>query len=196
MINYNVDTDGIATVTWDMPNRTMNVLNEQSITAYADALQKALKDEKVKGIIVTSGKADFIAGADLEMLLAADTSDATALTEQFSQLQKLFRQLENVARRRHFVGVLPAGDEDGRLQRRQLAERHLFARHRQRHLDHRDVASAIGPPGLVRRHLRKRRQTADDLFRFLGADHVIPLHQRQRRTAGRGAHVRRRGRTR
>src|SRR5207248_9924270 len=94
MINYNVDTDGIATITWDMPNRTMNVLNEASITAYQGALDTALKDDKVKGIIVTSGKADFIAGADLEMLLAADTSDAAKLTDQFSQLQKLFRRQE------------------------------------------------------------------------------------------------------
>src|SRR6195256_5680484 len=90
MINYNVDSDGIATITWDMPNRTMNVLNEASITAYAGALETALKDDKVKGIIVTSAKADFIAGADLEMLLGADTSDAAKLMDQFSQLQKLF----------------------------------------------------------------------------------------------------------
>src|SRR5262249_7185784 len=94
MITYNVDGDGIATITWDMPNRTMNVLNEASITAYAGALETALKDDKVKGIIITSGKADFIAGADLEMLLSADTSDAAKLTEQFSQLQKLFRHQE------------------------------------------------------------------------------------------------------
>ena len=33
MINYNVDSDGIATITWDMPGRTMNVLNEASIGA-------------------------------------------------------------------------------------------------------------------------------------------------------------------
>jgi 3-hydroxyacyl-CoA dehydrogenase/enoyl-CoA hydratase/3-hydroxybutyryl-CoA epimerase len=94
MINYNVDSDGIATITWDMPNRTMNVLNEASITAYAGALETALKDDKVKGIIVTSAKADFIAGADLEMLLGADTSDAAKLMDQFSQLQKLFRHQE------------------------------------------------------------------------------------------------------
>jgi 3-hydroxyacyl-CoA dehydrogenase/enoyl-CoA hydratase/3-hydroxybutyryl-CoA epimerase len=94
MINYSVDSDGIATITWDMPNRTMNVLNEGSITAYAGALETALKDDKVKGIIVTSGKSDFIAGADLEMLLNADTSDAGKLTDQFSQLQKLFRHQE------------------------------------------------------------------------------------------------------
>lgn len=94
MINYNVDSDGIATITWDMPGRSMNVLNEGSITAYRDALEKALKDDKVKGVILTSGKDSFIAGADLEMLMAADTSDAAKLTEQFSQLQRLFRRQE------------------------------------------------------------------------------------------------------
>ena len=94
MINYNVDSDGIATITWDMPGRSMNVLNEGSITAYRDALGKALKDDKVKGIIITSGKDTFIAGADLEMLMAADTTDAAKLTDQFSQLQKLFRGQE------------------------------------------------------------------------------------------------------
>jgi 3-hydroxyacyl-CoA dehydrogenase/enoyl-CoA hydratase/3-hydroxybutyryl-CoA epimerase len=72
----------------------MNVLNEGSITAYRDALGKALKDDKVKGIIITSGKDTFIAGADLEMLMAADSTDAAKLTDQFSQLQKLFRGQE------------------------------------------------------------------------------------------------------
>jgi len=94
MINYNVDSDGIATITWDMPNRAMNVLNEASMTAYAGALETALKDDKVKGIIVTSGKDSFIAGADLEMILSLDTSDAPKLMEQFSQLQKMFRRQE------------------------------------------------------------------------------------------------------
>ena len=94
MINYNVDSDGIATITWDMPNRAMNVLNEASMTAYAGALETALKDEKVKGIIITSGKDSFIAGADLEMILSLDTSHASKLMEQFSQLQRMFRRQE------------------------------------------------------------------------------------------------------
>jgi len=94
MINYNIDSDGIATITWDMPGRTMNVLNEASMTAYAEALDKALKDEAVKGIILASGKADFIAGADLDMILNLDTSDAAKVMDQFSQLQKMFRRQE------------------------------------------------------------------------------------------------------
>ena len=94
MINYTIDTDGIATITWDIPGRSMNVLNEASMAAYAGALEQALKDEKVKGIILTSAKDTFIAGADLEMILALDTSDATKLMAQFGQLQKLFRRQE------------------------------------------------------------------------------------------------------
>jgi 3-hydroxyacyl-CoA dehydrogenase/enoyl-CoA hydratase/3-hydroxybutyryl-CoA epimerase len=77
-----------------MADRSMNVLNEASITAYRDALDKAMKDDKVRGIVITSGKDSFIAGADLEMLMNTDTSDAAALTEQFSQLQRLFRAQE------------------------------------------------------------------------------------------------------
>ncbi len=94
MINYNVDSDGIATITWDMPGRSMNVLNEGSIAAFAEAMQKALKDDKVKGVILASGKETFIAGADLEMLLSADTSDVAKLMQQFSELQRLFRTFE------------------------------------------------------------------------------------------------------
>jgi 3-hydroxyacyl-CoA dehydrogenase/enoyl-CoA hydratase/3-hydroxybutyryl-CoA epimerase len=94
MIDCTVDADGIATITWDMPGRTMNVLNEGSLSAYTETLEKVLKDDKVKGIILTSGKDTFIAGADLEMLLNVDTTDAARLTEQFSQLQKLFRRQE------------------------------------------------------------------------------------------------------
>src|SRR5260370_15550129 len=72
----------------------MNVVTESSNKASAGALETALKDEQVKGIIIASAKADFIAGADLEMLLGADTSDAGKLMDQFSQLQKLFRHQE------------------------------------------------------------------------------------------------------
>ena len=45
MINYNVDSDGIATITWDMPGRSMNMLNEASMTAYAGALESGTENE-------------------------------------------------------------------------------------------------------------------------------------------------------
>ena len=41
-ITYAVDGDGIATITWDMPGRSMNVLSEASIRDYAEAARLRL----------------------------------------------------------------------------------------------------------------------------------------------------------
>lgn len=68
MIDYRLDADGVATITWNMPERSTNVLNEASMAAYAALAIKAALDPDVKGVIVTSAKPDFVAGADLEML--------------------------------------------------------------------------------------------------------------------------------
>nr|WP_199899303.1 3-hydroxyacyl-CoA dehydrogenase NAD-binding domain-containing protein [Sneathiella glossodoripedis] len=92
MINYSVDTDGIAIISWDMPERSMNVLNNESIPAFAEAVQKAISDTDVKGVIITSGKPDFIAGADLEMLQA--WNGAEEMFNNGMELQMLFRSIE------------------------------------------------------------------------------------------------------
>jgi 3-hydroxyacyl-CoA dehydrogenase/enoyl-CoA hydratase/3-hydroxybutyryl-CoA epimerase len=96
MINYNVDSEGIATLEWDLPGRSQNVLNEQTMAAFADAAQKALADLAVKGILVASAKADFIAGGDLDMLLKAN--DAQAMSNNLRQWHKLFRALETIGK--------------------------------------------------------------------------------------------------
>ena len=67
-IRVDKDADGIVTLTWDMPGRSMNVLSEDSIAEYAAAAEQAIADPSVKGVVVASGKAAFIAGADLDML--------------------------------------------------------------------------------------------------------------------------------
>jgi len=96
MINYNVDSEGIATLEWDLPGRSQNVLNEQTMAAFAEAAQKALADPAVKGILVASAKADFIAGGDLDMLLKA--TDAQAMSDNLKQWHKLFRTLETTGK--------------------------------------------------------------------------------------------------
>jgi len=96
MINYTVDNDGIATLEWDLPGRSQNVLNEESMAAFAAAVQKALADPAVKGLLVASAKADFIAGGDLEMLLKA--TDAQAMSDNLKQWHKLFRTLETTGK--------------------------------------------------------------------------------------------------
>jgi len=96
MINYNVDSDGIATITWDMPGRSMNVMNDGSLGDFVSCLDKAFADDAIKGVIVTSGKKDFVAGADLEMIqrMCFGPKDARALTDNAAHFQKILRRME------------------------------------------------------------------------------------------------------
>ncbi|WP_315835759.1 3-hydroxyacyl-CoA dehydrogenase NAD-binding domain-containing protein [Bradyrhizobium prioriisuperbiae] len=68
--NFKVETDadGIALVTWDIPGRSMNVLDTTTIEELAAIVQQTTADAAVKGVVVTSGKEALSAGADLTML--------------------------------------------------------------------------------------------------------------------------------
>jgi 3-hydroxyacyl-CoA dehydrogenase/enoyl-CoA hydratase/3-hydroxybutyryl-CoA epimerase len=92
VINFNLDEHGIATLTWDMAGRSQNVLNEESCAALCVMTERVVSDDAVKGILMTSAKPDFIAGGDLEWLLASD--DATKLFERIMTLNRALRRLE------------------------------------------------------------------------------------------------------
>ncbi|AOJ00405.1 3-hydroxyacyl-CoA dehydrogenase [Burkholderia mayonis] len=92
MIDYTLDDDGIATLTWNLPDRSQNVLNGASCEAFFAAAARALQDAAAKGILVTSAKPDFIAGGDLEWLQAS--SDAATLFDRTCELHRALRALE------------------------------------------------------------------------------------------------------
>ena len=94
MIDYEVDGQGIATLTWNMPGRSMNVLNEDSLEAFSAALRRAVADDGVTGIVLTSAKRVFLAGADLEMMLKVPRDDARQLMAFLWDIQSRFRELE------------------------------------------------------------------------------------------------------
>src|ERR1039458_2338035 len=68
--NFKVETDadGIVLVTWDTPGRSMNVLDETSVTELEEIVKQTSADAAVKGVVITSGKEALCAGADLSML--------------------------------------------------------------------------------------------------------------------------------
>lgn len=103
-IRVDKDADGIVTLTWDMPGRSMNVLSEDSISEYVAAAGKAIADPSVKGVVVTSAKPAFIAGGDLSML-QKQTGDASkpgvsaeqgakAIFDNLMQLNLALRKIE------------------------------------------------------------------------------------------------------
>ena len=67
MIDYKTD-GGIATLTWNVADRPMNVLNAASIAAFDSAVRRALEDAQVQGVIVTSSRPEFVAGGDLDLI--------------------------------------------------------------------------------------------------------------------------------
>ncbi len=97
-ISYAVDSDGIATLTIDQPGKSMNVIGQKFVGEFAEAIERAAGDASVKGIIVTSGKSSFIAGADLigmEGLIAhARTAPPADVLKAVSSLTRVLRRLE------------------------------------------------------------------------------------------------------
>ncbi len=70
MTNFNlhIDPDGIALATWDMPGRSMNVIDVSVAEELSRIVEKVASDAAIKGAVVTSGKEAFCAGADLTIL--------------------------------------------------------------------------------------------------------------------------------
>jgi 3-hydroxyacyl-CoA dehydrogenase/enoyl-CoA hydratase/3-hydroxybutyryl-CoA epimerase len=100
------DADGIVLVTWDTPGRSMNVLDETSITELEAIIKQTSEDAAVKGVVITSGKEALCAGADLSMLegmaqtyaaLLKDKGEVAAnqvLFDQSRRFSQVFRSIE------------------------------------------------------------------------------------------------------
>ncbi|GAB3890585.1 3-hydroxyacyl-CoA dehydrogenase NAD-binding domain-containing protein [Spirosoma agri] len=93
MINYSVDQN-VAILSWEMTSSPMNVLNDESIPQFETALQKAFSDDSVTGIIITSAKPEFVAGADLKMILRNNDKDPADMLKVSSELNRIFRRIE------------------------------------------------------------------------------------------------------
>ncbi|MBS0345900.1 MAG: enoyl-CoA hydratase/isomerase family protein [Proteobacteria bacterium] len=93
---YAVDADGICTLTIDQPGSAANVMDRNFIASFRANLEKAVADDAVKGIVLTSGKSSFVAGADLKSMEAALTTkqDAATLFEQCWDFSSLLRRME------------------------------------------------------------------------------------------------------
>ena len=95
---YSLDSDGVATVVWDVPNKSMNVLSLDGVAELNGLIDKALSDPAAKGVIITSGKKDFAGGMDLnviaKMKLSAGADPARGLFDGIMQFHALERKIE------------------------------------------------------------------------------------------------------
>jgi 3-hydroxyacyl-CoA dehydrogenase/enoyl-CoA hydratase/3-hydroxybutyryl-CoA epimerase len=103
---FDLDADGIATVTWDMPDRSMNVINLTVIEELSAIVEKVAGDAAIKGAVITGGKDTFCAGADLTMLdkfgqvfaemarTQGEEAAAAMMFEESRKLSLLYRRIE------------------------------------------------------------------------------------------------------
>ena len=93
-----VDTDGIATIIWDCPNKSINILNMTSALQLDALIDSVLSDDKIKGAVIGSGKSDFAAGMDLNVIktMAADAGDnpAKGLFDGIMGFHRILRKIE------------------------------------------------------------------------------------------------------
>ncbi len=69
-LQVTVGADGVAVAVMDLPGRSMNVLNDALAEPLAELIERVATDETIRGLVLTSGKKDFLAGADVDRLRA------------------------------------------------------------------------------------------------------------------------------
>ena len=63
---FEIDGDGIALATFDVPGRSMNTLTGQVVQDIVALAAEVASNDEIKGLVITSGKpSGFCAGADL-----------------------------------------------------------------------------------------------------------------------------------
>ncbi len=95
-IQYSL-VDGIATVTFDEPGSPVNTMCLQWQQDFSALVAQVLQDKQnIKGIVLTSAKTTFFAGADLKGVMRLKASDAGAAFTEVELVKKNMRTLETL----------------------------------------------------------------------------------------------------
>ena len=95
MIAWERDADGIVTLTMDEAGAGANTMNEAFISSLEATLDRIAEEaDDITGIVLTSGKKTFFAGADLNLIIQATPADAEALEQQITRIKAALRRLE------------------------------------------------------------------------------------------------------
>jgi 3-hydroxyacyl-CoA dehydrogenase/enoyl-CoA hydratase/3-hydroxybutyryl-CoA epimerase len=91
---YDLAPDGVATITWDVPGRSMNVMSMAGFAELEALIDQALGDAACKGIILTSGKKDFAGGMDLAVLAKMREGGAEGVFHGIMETHRFLRKIE------------------------------------------------------------------------------------------------------
>ncbi len=83
VFKWDQDADGIVTLTWNDPGRSMNVLSGEAMRDLGEVIPKVAGDGGIKGLIITSGKTNgFCAGAALDEMEGSASAGGSTKSEE------------------------------------------------------------------------------------------------------------------
>ncbi len=99
MFRWDKDDDNVVTLTMDDPGGSANTLNDTFIHDLEKTLHR-LEHEKddIAGVVITSAKKTFFAGADLNMIIQATPADAARLEKEISRIKSAFDRIETLGK--------------------------------------------------------------------------------------------------
>ena len=94
VFNYTKDKNNIVTLTMDMAEKSANLIDEDYFKSLLENIVKLENESDLKGVILTSAKKTFLAGADLEMLYSLREAKACyEFVEAGKLIMRRFEQL-------------------------------------------------------------------------------------------------------
>src|SRR5918998_1408984 len=99
MIRWDGDADGIVTLTLDDPGKSANTMNERYVTSMGDTLDRLESArDLITGVILTSAKKTFVAGADLNALRTITPDSAREFSAHLALIKSQLRRLETLGK--------------------------------------------------------------------------------------------------
>ncbi|MGH4017380.1 MAG: 3-hydroxyacyl-CoA dehydrogenase NAD-binding domain-containing protein, partial [Pseudonocardiaceae bacterium] len=98
-IRWEQDPDGIVTLTLDDPGRSTNTMNERYVTSMGETVDRLeTQRDSITGVILTSAKKTFFAGADLNDLIAVTPDNAAEFGGYIALIKSQLRRLEKLGK--------------------------------------------------------------------------------------------------
>src|SRR5258706_13160503 len=98
-IRYELDPNGIATLTFDEPGSPVNTMRPEWQDDMAEAAAQLVRDkDRIKGVLLASAKPTFFAGAGLKGVLTLRPEDAAEGFRRIESLKRGFRTIAPPAR--------------------------------------------------------------------------------------------------
>ena len=177
-----IDADGIALVTWNMPGRSMNVIDAKVGQELSSIVEKVTTDAAIKGAVITSGKDTFCGGADLTMLETQNRAYAelkksqgeeaanARLFDDVRNLSLIFRRIETCGK--PWVAAITGTAMGGGFELALACHHRVAADNDKARLGLPEIKVGLFPGGGGTQRVARMLQPADALQFLLKGDHI------------------------